>query len=64
MHREYEYLTNPQIHFTAGFGYQRPIDKDVAIYGNVQYQVAKGFDVEYLSGSTFGSLGITVGCYF
>lgn len=64
LHREYEYLTNLQIHFTAGFGYQRPIDKDIAIYGNVQYQVAKGLDVEYLSGSTFGSLGITVGCYF
>lgn len=64
LYKEYEYLTSPQLQFKAGFGYQRPVNAEVAVYGNIQYQYTKAFDIKYLSGSTFGSLAVTIGCNF
>lgn len=64
LHREYEYFTSPRFELTTGFGYQRPVNNNVSVYGNIQYQVTKGFNIVYLSGSMYHSIGIKLGCYF
>lgn len=64
LNREYEYLTASRMNAGAGFACTKPVSRELALYAGVSYQFVKAFDVEYLKGSSAGSVMVRVGCNF
>lgn len=64
LYREFEFLTASRLQAGAGFGYSRPINKNLAIYAEINYRFTKAFDLEHLKGDTFGQFSAKIGCLF
>lgn len=64
LYREYEYLTSRQITGGAGFRYTRTFIKGIRNYIQVDYTGTKAFDTQYIEGSIYNTVNLTLGCIF
>lgn len=64
LYREFEYYTSSKIKAKGGFKYSRTINPLVSGYVSADYELTKASDLKYISGDTFGSLMLRVGCAF
>lgn len=65
LNREYEYLTASRVKADVGFKYSRLFPKvGMKGYVSLDYSLTKAQNIKYLSGDSFNTLNLTIGCTF
>lgn len=64
LNTEFEYLTASNASVDASFKYSRMINPNLWLYAGVSGSIRKGFEIQYIDGSSHVSTLIKIGCSF